>query len=142
MADDEPISTQDFLLEIRQARRTFQAFEHGEKLAEYALTIEQKVRDGEARLAAIDVESEVKLKQVADRITAGETRAETAEQRAADLEKKIATRQQQADAALAKTSTQSSDLVAAAQKKVEAAKKELAELQKKIDALKKANPGL
>ena len=139
---DEPISTQDFLIEVRQARRTFQAFEHGEKLAEYALTVEQKVRDGESRLAAIDVEAEVKLKQVADRITTGEERAETAERRAAALEKQIKERQQAADAALAKTTTQASDRVADAQKKVEAAKKELAALQKKIDDLKKANPNL
>ena len=88
MAEDEPISTSDALIELRQARRTFEVFANAERVCEYLLSVEQRQRDAEQKLADAEAEGVKAADRITERIRTGELRAEEAEQRAAMVDKR------------------------------------------------------
>lgn len=132
MAENEPISTSDALIELRQARRTYEVFANAEKVCEYLLTVEQRQRDAEQKLADIQAESVKVSDQLADRIKVGELRAEAAEQRAAEIDRQIASAQVASEKAIADAKAQLAKDVEAAQATLRAAKAELADVRKKV----------
>lgn len=101
MAEDEPISTSDALIELRQARRTFEVFANAEKVCEYLLSVEQRQRDAEQKLADLEAEGVKVAEQIAERTRTAELRAEDVEQRAADLEKQITDEKAKAEQSIA-----------------------------------------
>lgn len=132
----EELSTNDAILELTQARRSFQIFENAEQVCRYLLTVEQKQKDAEAVLAKVQADADALTASLAERIRTGELRAEDAERRAAEIEKQIAEKVAKADQLIAEAKAQLTKEVEAAQQKVKAAKAELADLQKKITAAK------
>ena len=137
MAEDEPISTSDALIELRQARRTFEVFANAEKVCEYLLTVEQRQRDAEQALADAQANLGKVSEELAERVKAGELRAEEAEQRAATIDKQIAEAQAKAEQSIADAKARLVKDVEAAQQKTKDAKAELADLKKKIADAKK-----
>lgn len=136
MAEDEPISTSDALIELRQARRTFEVFANAEKVCEYLLSVEQRQRDAEQKLADAEAEGVKAVDRIAERIRAGELRAEEAEQRATTVDRQIADAQAASDKAIADAKAQLVADVEAAQQRIKDAKADLADLKKKIAAAK------
>ena len=132
MAGDEPISTSDALIELRQARRTFEVFANAEKVCEYLLSVEQRQRDAEQKLADLEADRVKIADQIAERIKVGELRAEAAEQRAADIEKSIASAQAASDKAIADAKAKLVMDVEAAQQKIKDAKAELADMRQEV----------
>ena len=132
MAGSEPISTSDALIELRQARRTFEVFANAEKVCEYLLTVEQRQRDAEQKLADLEADRVKIADQIAERIKVGELRAEAAEQRAADIEKSIASAQAASDKAIADAKAKLVMDVEAAQQKIKDAKADLSDVRKKV----------
>lgn len=132
MAENEPISTSDALIELRQARRTFEVFANAEKVCEYLLTVEQRQRDAEQKLADLEADSVKIADQIAERIKVGELRAEAAEQRAADIEKSIASAQAASDKAIADAKAKLVMDVEAAQVALRTAKADLSDVRKKV----------
>jgi seryl-tRNA synthetase len=132
MAGSEPISTSDALIELRQARRTFEVFANAEKVCEYLLTVEQRQRDAEQKLADLEADSVKIADQIAERIKVGELRAEAAEQRAADIEKSIASAQAASDKAIADAKAKLVMDVEAAQVALRTAKADLSDVRKKV----------
>ena len=142
MAGSEPISTSDALIELRQARRTFEVFANAEKVCEYLLTVEQKQRDAEQKLADLEADGVKIADQIAERVKVGELRAEAAEQRAADIEKSIASAQAASDKAIADAKAQLAKDVENAQQALREAKEELARLNLQIAEVKKVADGI
>jgi len=136
MAKDEPISTSDALIELRQARRTFEVFANAENVCEYLLSVEQRQRDAEQKLADAEAEGVKAVDRIAERIRAGELRAEEAEQRATTVDRQIADAQAASDKAIADAKAQLVADVEAAQQRIKDAKADLADLKKKIAAAK------
>ena len=132
MAGDEPISTSDALIELRQARRTFEVFANAEKVCEYLLTVEQRQRDAEQKLADLEADSVKIADQIAERIKVGELRAEAAEQRAADIEKSIASAQAASDKAIADAKAKLVMDVEGVQVALRTAKADLSDVRKKV----------
>ena len=132
MAGSEPISTSDALIELRQARRTYEVFANAEKVCEYLLTVEQRQRDAEQKLADLEADSVKIADQIAERIKVGELRAEAAEQRAADIEKSIASAQAASDKAIADAKAKLVMDVEAAQVALRTAKADLSDVRKKV----------
>lgn len=132
MAENEPISTSDALIELRQARRTFEVFANAEKVCEYLLTVEQRQRDAEQKLADLEADSVKIADQIAERIKAGELRAEAAEQRAADIEKSIASAQAASDKAIADAKAKLVMDVEGVQVALRTAKADLSDVRKKV----------
>ena len=132
MAGSEPISTSDALIELRQARRTFEVFANAEKVCEYLLTVEQRQRDAEQKLADLEADSVKIADQIAERIKVGELRAEAAEQRAADIEKSIASAQAASDKAIADAKAKLVMDVEGAQVALRTAKADLSDVRKKV----------
>lgn len=142
MAGSEPISTSDALIELRQARRTFEVFANAEKVCEYLLTVEQRQRDAEQKLADLEADSVKIADQIAERIKVGELRAEAAEQRAADIEQSIASAQAASDKAIADAKAKLAKDVENAQQALREAKEELARLKLQIAEAKKVADGI
>lgn len=142
MAGSEPISTSDALIELRQARRTFEVFANAEKVCEYLLTVEQRQRDAEQKLADLEADRVKIADQIAERIKVGELRAEAAEQRAADIEKSIASAQAASDKAIADAKAKLAKDVENAQQALREAKAELARLKLQIAEAKKVADGI
>ena len=132
MAGSEPISTSDALIELRQARRTFEVFANAEKVCEYLLTVEQRQRDAEQKLADLEADSVKIADQIAERIKVGELRAEAAEQRAADIEKSIASAQAASDKSIADAKAKLVMDVEAVQVALRTAKADLSDVRKKV----------
>ena len=132
MAGSEPISTSDALIELRQARRTFEVFANAEKVCEYLLTVEQRQRDAEQKLADLEADRVKIADQIAERIKAGELRAEAAEQRAADIEKSIASAQAASDKAIADAKAKLVMDVEGVQVALRTAKADLSDVRKKV----------
>ena len=132
MAKDEPISTSDALIELRQARRTFEVFANAERVCEYLLSVEQRQRDAEQKLADAEAEGVKAADRITERIRTGELRAEEAEQRAAMVDKQIADAQAKSEQSIADAKAKLGKDVEAAQQKIKDAKAELADLKKKI----------
>lgn len=132
MAGSEPISTSDALIELRQARRTFEVFANAEKVCEYLLTVEQRQRDAEQKLADLEADSVKIADQIAERIKVGELRAEAAEQRAADIEKSIASAQAASDKAIADAKAKLVMDVEGVQVALRTAKADLSDVRKKV----------
>lgn len=132
MAGSEPISTSDALIELRQARRTFEVFANAEKVCEYLLNVEQRQRDAEQRLADMEAEGVKAADQIADRIKVGELRAEAAEQRAADIEQSIASAQAASDKAIADAKAKLVMDVEGVQVALRTAKADLSDVRKKV----------
>lgn len=132
MAGSEPISTSDALIELRQARRTFEVFANAEKVCEYLLTVEQRQRDAEQKLADLEADRVKIADQIAERIKAGELRAEAAEQRAADIEKSIASAQAASDKAIADAKAKLVMDVEVVQVALRTAKADLSDVRKKV----------
>jgi chromosome segregation ATPase len=141
MAEDEPISTSDALIELRQARRTFEVFANAEKVCEYLLSVEQRQRDAEQKLADLEASGLKVAEQIAERTRTAELRAEEIEQRAADTERQIADDQAKAEQSIADAKAKLAKDVEAAQQKIKDAKAELADLKKKIADAKKTLEG-
>lgn len=132
MAENEPISTSDALIELRQARRTYEVFANAEKVCEYLLTVEQRQRDAEQKLADLEADSVKIADQIAERIKVGELRAEAAEQRAADIEKSIASAQAASDKAIADAKAKLVMDVEGVQVALRTAKADLSDVRKKV----------
>ena len=132
MAGSEPISTSDALIELRQARRTFEVFANAEKVCEYLLSVEQRQRDAEQKLADLEADSVKIADQIAERIKVGELRAEAAEQRAADIEKSIASAQAASDKAIADAKAKLVMDVEGVQVALRTAKADLSDVRKKV----------
>lgn len=132
MAGSEPISTSDALIELRQARRTFEVFANAEKVCEYLLTVEQRQRDAEQKLADLEADGVKIADQIAERIKVGELRAEAAEQRAADIEKSIASAQAASDKAIADAKAKLVMDVEGVQVALRTAKADLSDVRKKV----------
>jgi seryl-tRNA synthetase len=132
MAGSEPISTSDALIELRQARRTYEVFANAEKVCEYLLTVEQRQRDAEQKLADLEADSVKIADQIAERIKVGELRAEAAEQRAADIEKSIASAQAASDKAIADAKAKLVMDVEGVQVALRTAKADLSDVRKKV----------
>lgn len=132
MAGSEPISTSDALIELRQARRTFEVFANAEKVCEYLLTVEQRQRDAEQKLADLEADRVKIADQIAERIKVGELRAEAAEQRAADIEKSIASAQAASDKAIADAKAKLVMDVEGVQVALRTAKADLSDVRKKV----------
>lgn len=132
MAGSEPISTSDALIELRQARRTFEVFANAEKVCEYLLTVEQRQRDAEQKLADLEADRVKIADQIAERIKAGELMAEAAEQRAADIEKSIASAQAASDKAIADAKAKLVMDVEGVQVALRTAKADLSDVRKKV----------
>lgn len=142
MAGSEPISTSDALIELRQARRTFEVFANAEKVCEYLLTVEQRQREAEQKLADLEADRVKIADQIAERIKVGELRAEAAEQRAADIEKSIASAQAASDKAIADAKAKLAKDVENAQQALREEKAELARLKLQIVEAKKVADGI
>lgn len=132
MAKDEPISTSDALIELRQARRTFEVFANAEKVCEYLLSVEQRQRDAEQKLADAEAEGVKAVDRIAERIRAGELRAEEAEQRATTVDRQIADAQAKSEQSIADAKAKLASDVEAAQQKIKDAKAELADVKQKV----------
>lgn len=132
MAGSEPISTSDALIELRQARRTFEVFANAEKVCEYLLTVEQRQREAEQKLADLEADRVKIADQIAERIKVGELRAEAAEQRAADIEKSIASAQAASDKAIADAKAKLVMDVEGVQVALRTAKADLSDVRKKV----------
>lgn len=132
MAGSEPISTSDALIELRQARRTFEVFANAEKVCEYLLTVEQRQRDAEQKLADLEADGVKIADQIAERVKVGELRAEAAEQRAADIEKSIASAQAASDKAIADAKAKLVMDVEGVQVALRTAKADLSDVRKKV----------
>ena len=141
MAGSEPISTSDALIELRQARRTFEVFANAEKVCEYLLSVEQRQRDAEQKLADAEAEGVKIADQIAERIKVGELRAEAAEQRAAEIDRQIASAQAASDKAIADAKAHLAKEVENAQQALRDAKAELARLKLQIAEAKKSAEG-
>lgn len=136
MADEE-ISTNDAILELTQARRTFQVFERAEQVCRYLLTVEQKQKMAEDALAKVQAQADDVKASLGERIRTAEIRAEDAERRAAETEKQIVDQQAKADQSILDAKAQLAKEVELAQQKLKDAKSELADLTKKIAVAKK-----
>ncbi len=132
MAGSEPISTSDALIELRQARRTFEVFANAEKVCEYLLTVEQRQREAEQKLADLEAEGVKAVDRIAERIRAGELRAEEAEQRATTVDRQIADAQAKSEQSISDAKAKLASDVEAAQQKIKDAKAELADVKQKV----------
>lgn len=138
----EVFSTNDVLIELRQARRTFQVFENAEKVVEYMIGLEQRQKDAEDVLAQVQVDIDDAKAKLDERIKTGETRAEDAERRAAEIDKQIEADRAKADQQIADAKAKLASDVEAVQQKIKDAKAELADLKKKIADAKKTLEGI
>ncbi len=129
---EEVFSTNDVLLELRQARRTFQVFEHAEKVVTYLQSLEQRQKDAEDFLAQVQANIDEAKAKLDERIKIGETRAEAAERRAADIEKSIASAQAASDKAIADAKAKLVMDVEGVQVALRTAKADLSDVRKKV----------
>ena len=143
MADEPEMTTQDVIPELEQGYRAFKAFERAKQVVEYILTIEDRQKTAEERLAKTQAEGDSADEALRVRIKIGEERAEAAELKATAADKKVVDATTKAENIILEAKRASTETVIAAQEKVVAARKELTDLQKQIQDLKdKLNAGL